>query len=284
MSVTEDASFSTRAEAIRFVLREVNLARLSPEVADWFFYVKDFFGKGGLYDQCGAIVDKELRKKFKVLDWEGTWQYVCVPHVGLVVSGLPYLSFDIDLHVSASTRVTWYYAGEGEPLEYEVIPCVVVAEVQKAVEQLVLPMVFLKAAVDGDLTSFDVVESDFNFTTWLVPGFDHKVKLHSSLIPVWQQTFQGRALAGALTHFGLISAGQSLLLDQVISGNKAAKLDEVVDAEEAAPFEEHKLRIRLQELGFSRTQIDEAISNTSFGTGCSLEQAVRLALDYFGPG
>ncbi|MBA7696552.1 hypothetical protein ES703_105202 [subsurface metagenome] len=101
MSIIENAKFSTRAEAIRFVLREVNLAQLSPEPADWFFYVKDSFERGKLYDDCDGIIHKELIKKFKALDWEGTWQYIPVPHVKLAITGLPHLSFEIDLYAAA---------------------------------------------------------------------------------------------------------------------------------------------------------------------------------------
>ncbi|MBA7696551.1 hypothetical protein ES703_105201 [subsurface metagenome] len=68
--------------------------------------------------------------------------------------------------------------GNKEPLNYEIIPCVVVAEVEKAVEKIALPIVFLKAAVDGDLSYFEVVETEFSFTTWRVPGFEYKVRLH----------------------------------------------------------------------------------------------------------
>lgn len=278
MAVIEDASFSTRVEAVKLVLREVNLAELSPEAADWFVYVKDLFNKIELYDRCDGIIRRELARKFKGLewdDWEGTWQYIPVPHVKLVTAGLPHLSFEIDLYVAGSGGIIW--SGDDEPLQ-----CVVIAEVKKAVEKITLPLFFLKAAVDGELSQFEVVESEFNFTTWQVPGFERNVRLHNSLLPLWQRMFSKKALGATLVRFGLISPGQALLVDQV-SANKAPEVDKSVYTKETA-LDSHKLRARLQELGFTENKIDEVIGADFFPDGCSLEDAIKLALQSFDRG
>lgn len=278
MAIIEDASFSTRVEAVKLVLDEVNLAELSPEAADWFVYVKDLFNKVELYDRCDGIIRRELARKYKGLewdDWEGEWQYISVPHAKLITAGLPHLSFEIDLYVAGSGEVIW--VEDDTPLQ-----CVVIAEVKKAVEKITLPLVFLKAAVDGELSQFEVVETEFNFTTWQVPGFERSVRLHNSLIPLWQRAFSKKALGATLVRFGLISPGQALLVDQA-TANKAPDVDKSVDTTEVA-FNPHKLRARLQELGFTENKIDQAISADLFPEGCSLEDAIKLALQSFDRG
>jgi hypothetical protein len=277
MALIKEKGFNTRKQAVEFLLRDRHLL-MKPEVVEWFSYARIYFSESELEEKSEELVGKQVRKSvYRSADWSGNKQYVVAPYYKFVTSSHPcYYDFTLDLHLVASVEVDWTKGYQ----EYST-NCVVIELIKKDVEKFKLPLDFLEAISQGDLSQFEQRGRDNRgYYTWHIPSLDLDVKLHGVLLRSLEGAFQGKPLGPALVYYGLANweegklAEQSLLMSPPITRalvSKEAPICKREEVEEALTG--GKLGIRARD---AKKALD-AVFNPSL----SLEENVRRCLQYF---
>ncbi len=211
MALIKGKSFKTRRQAVEFLLRDRHLL-IKPEVVDWFSYAQICFSESGLEEKSEELVGKQVRKSFtRNAEWLKETEYIVAPYYKFVTSSYPYYyDFSLDLHLVASVEVDWTKGYQ----EYST-NCVVIELIKKDVEKFKLPLDFLQAISEGDLSQFQQRGRDNRgYYTWHIPSLDQDVKLHGVLLRSLEDAFQGKPLGPALVYYGLANWGEGKLAEQ----------------------------------------------------------------------
>jgi hypothetical protein len=211
MALIRGKSFNTRKQAVEFLLRDRHLL-IKPEVVEWFSYARIYFSESELEEKSQELIGKQVRKNFgRNAEWLKETEYVVAPYYRFVTSSYPYYyDFTLDLHLVASIEVAWTddYQRYSEN-------CVVIELIKKDVEKFKLPLDFLEAISEGDLSQFQQRGRDNRgYYTWHVPSLDQDVKLHGVLLGSLGDAFQGKPLGPALVYYGLANWGEGRLAEQ----------------------------------------------------------------------
>jgi hypothetical protein len=278
MALIRRKSFNTRKQAVEFLLKDRHLL-IKPEVVEWFSYARIYFSESELEEKSKELVGKQVRKNFtRNAEWLEETEYIVAPYYKFVTSSHPYhYDFALDLHLVASIEVDWTKGYH----EYSV-NCVVIELIKKGLEKFRLPLDFLEAISEGDLSQFEQRGRDNRgYYTWHITSLDQDVKLHGVLLRSLEDAFQGKPLGPALVYYGLASweegkqAEQGLLMSPSTTRALVSKKAPICTREEVEEaLTGGKLGIRARD---AKKALD-AVFNPSL----SLEENVRHCLQSFG--
>ena len=279
MALIREKSFNTRKQAIEFLLRDRHLL-IKPEVVEWFSYARIYFSESELEEKSEEFIGKQVRKNiYRSADWSGNKQYIVGPYYKFITSRHPYsYDFTLNLYLVASIEVYWTKRYEEYASE-----CVVIGPIKEGVEKFKIPLDFLEAISQGDLSQFEQRGRDNRgYYTWHIPSLDQDVKLHGVLLRSLEDAFQGKPLGPALVYYGLANweegkqAEQSLLLmPPSITSALVSKKTPICTREEVEEaLTGGKLGIRARD---AKKALD-AVFNPSL----SWEENVRQCIQYFG--
>ncbi len=276
MALIRGKSLNTKKQAVDFLLKDRHLL-IRPEVVEWFSYARIHFSESELEEKSEELIGKQVRKHiYRSADWEADKYYIIGPYYKFVTSQRPFhYAFTLNLYLVASLEVYWTKGGQ----DYD-SHCVVIGPLKEKVQEFKLPLDFLEAISQGDLSQFEQKERDNQgYYTWHISSIDQDIKLHGLLLKSLEDAFLGKPLGPALVYYGLANweegrrAERSLsLMPSPIPEALTAPLCKREEVEEALTG--GKLGIRARD---GKKAVD-AVFNPSL----SLEENVRHCLQYFG--
>jgi hypothetical protein len=275
MALIKEKSFNTRKQAVEFLLRDRHLL-IKPEVVEWFSSARIYFSESELEEKSEELVGKQVRKSFtRNAEWLKETEYVVAPYYKFVTSSHPYYyDFTLDLHLVASIEVDWDYH------EYSV-NCVVIELIKKEIEKFKLPLDFLEAISQGDLSQFEQRGRDNRgYYTYHIPSLDQDVKLHGLLLRSLEDAFQGKPLGPALVYYGLANWGEGKLAEQSLPMSPPITRALVSKKAPICKREEVEEALTGGKLGIRAKDAKKAL-DAVFNPSLSLEENVRHCLQYF---
>ncbi len=278
MPLIKGKSFNTRKQAVEFLLKDRHLL-IRPEVVEWFSSARISSSESELEEKSEEVIGKQVRKSFASnAEWLKKTEYIVAPYYKFITSSHPYYyAFTLNLHLVASIQVDW-------PKNYGEHPvnCVVIELIGKDVEKFNLPLDFLQAISQGDLSQFEQRGRDnLGYYTFHIPSLDQDVKLHGVLLRALEGAFWGKPIGPALVYYGLASweegklAEQSLLVSLPITSALVSKKTPICKREEVEEF------LTGGNLGYRARDAKKAL-DAVFDPSLSLEENVRHCFQYFG--
>ncbi|GAI68673.1 unnamed protein product, partial [marine sediment metagenome] len=200
MALIKGKSLNTEKQAVDFLLEDRHLL-IRPEVVKWFRGARIHFSESELEEKSEELIGKEVRKHiYRSADWEDADKYYIVgPYYKFVTSQRPYFyDFTLNLYLVASLEV--YYTKNHQDYDFD---CIVVGPLKEKIQEFKLPLDFLEAISQGDLSQFEQKERDNQgYFTWHIPSIDQDIKLHGVLLESLQDAFLGKPLGPALVYYG----------------------------------------------------------------------------------
>jgi len=276
MALIRGKTFNTRKQAVEFLLRDRHLL-IKPEVVEWFRHARIYFSESELGEKSEELVGKQVRKSFaRNAQWLKDTEYIITPYYRFVTSGCPYYyDFSLDLHLVASVEVAWI-KGYQEYSEN----CVIVDLIKKDVEKFKLPLDFLQAISQGDLSQFQQRGRDNRgYYTWHVPSLDQDIKLHGLLLRSLGDAFQGKPLGPALVYYGLANWREGKLAEQSLLMLPSATSALVSKEAPICKREEVEEALTGGKLGIRARDAKKAL-DVVFNPSLSLEENVKHCLEY----
>ncbi|MBA7651782.1 hypothetical protein ES703_59604 [subsurface metagenome] len=287
MALIRGKNLNTKKQAVDFLLKDRHLL-IRPEVVDWFKYAQIHFSESELEEKSEELIGKQVRKYiYRSADWEADNYYIPGPYYKFVTSQHPFhYAFTLNLYLVASLQVYWTKSSR----DYE-SQCVVIGPLKEKVQEFKLPLDFLEAISQGDLSQFEQKERDNQgYYTWHIPSIDQDIKLHGLLLKSLEDAFLGKPLGPALVYYGLASweegrrAEKSLLLmpSPSVAGQQLPQTSPPSAPTLVAPLckWEH-VEQALMSLGYKKSEVKE-VSDAIFDPSLSLEDNVNHCLQYFG--
>lgn len=276
MALIRDKSFNTRKQAVELLLRDRHLL-IKPEVVEWFSYARICLSESELKEKSEALVDKQVKKSFpRHAEWVKKVEYVVAPYYKFVTSSYPHF-FDFSLHLNliASVEVDWT---EGSDEYYD--HCVVIDLIKKDVEKFKLPLDFLQAISEGNLSRFPQKERDNQgYYTWHIPSIDQDIKLHGVLLRSLGNSFQGKPLGPALVWYGLLSDTEGRLAERSLPMLPSPASTLVTEKAPICTREEVEEALTGKSLGMRAKDANNAL-DAVFNPSLSLEENIRRCLQY----
>jgi len=277
MALIKGKSFKTREQAVEFLLRDRHLL-IKPEVVKWFSYARIYFSESELGQKSEELVGKQVRKSFpRDAEWLTEAEYVAAPYYKFVISSYPYYyDFSLDLHLVASIEVAWTRGYH----DYSV-NCVVIELIKKDVEKFKLPLDFLRAISEGDLSRFQQRGRDNRgYYIWHIPSLDQDIKLHGVLLRCLGGAFQGKPLGPALVYHGLANWGEGKLAEQSLLMPPSTTIALVSKEAPICKRKEVEEALTGGKLGIGARDAKKAL-DAVFNPSLSLEENIRHCLQYF---
>ena len=277
MALIKGKSFSTRKQAVEFLLKDRHLL-LKPEVVEWFSYARIYLSESELEEKSEELIGKQVRKGFtRNAEWLKETEYVVAPYYKFVTSSHPYYyDFTLDLHLVASIAVDWT-----KDYHRYSVNCVVIELIKKEIEKFKLPLDFLEAISKGDLSQFEQRGRDNRgYYTYHIPSLDQDVKLHGVLLRSLGDAFQGKPLGPALVYYGLANWGEGKLAEQSLLMSPPITSALVTKKAPICKREEVEEALTGGKLGIRAKDAKKAL-DAVFNPSLSLEENVRHCLQYF---
>ncbi len=278
MALLRQKIFTTRKQAVEFLIRDRHLL-IKPEVAEWFSYARIYFSESELEEKSQELIGKQVRKSFsRNAEWLKETEYIVAPYYKFVTSSYPYYyDFSLDLHLVASVEVDWTKGYQ----EYST-NCVVIELIKKDVEKFKLPLDFLQAISEGDLSQFQQRGRDNRgYYTWHIPSLDQDVKLHGVLLRSLGDALQGKPLGPALVYYGLANWGEGKLAEQSLLMSPSTTRALVSKEAPICKREEVEEALTGGKLGITGRDAKRLL-DAVFNPSLSFEENVRHCLQYFG--
>jgi hypothetical protein len=277
MALIRGKSFNTRKQAVEFLLRDRHLL-IKPEVVEWFSYARIYFSESELEEKSEELVGKQVRKSFtRNAEWRKETENIVAPYYKFVTSSYPcYYDFSLDLHLVASIEVDRTRGYQ----EYST-NCIVIELIKKDVEKFKLPLDFLEAISEGDLSRFQQRGRDNRgYYTWHIPSLDQDIKLHGVLLRSLGDAFQGKPLGPTLVYYGLASWGEGKLAEQSLL--MAPSTTSALVSKEALICKREEVEEALTggKLGITARDAKKAL-DAVFNPSLNLEENVKHCLQYF---
>jgi len=277
MALIRGKTFNTRKQAVEFLLRDRHLL-IKPEVVEWFRHARIYFSESELGEKSEELVGKQVRKNFtRNAEWLKETEYIVAPYYKFVTSSYPYYyDFTLDLHLVASIEVAWIN-GYNEYSEN----CVVIELIKKDIEKFKLPLDFLEAISEGDLSQFQQRGRDNQgYYTWHIPSLDQDIKLHSVLLRSLGDAFQGKPLGPTLVYYGLANWGEGKLAEQSLLMSPSTTSALVSKEAPICKREEVEEALTGGKLGIRVRDAKRAL-DAVFNPSLTLEENVKCCLQYF---
>ena len=279
MALIRGKSLNTKKQAVDFLLRDRHLL-IRPEVVEWFSYARIHFSESELDEKSEELIGKQVRKNiYRSADWDGSNYYIVGPYYKFVTSRQPfYYDFTLNLYLVASLEVYWTKNSRAYGED-----CVVVGPLKEKIQNFKIPLDFLEAISQGDLSQFEQRERDNQgYYTWHIPSMDQDIKLHGVLFKSLEDAFLGKPLGPALVYYGLASWEEGRRAEQSLSLMPSPTTRALVSKK--APIctrEEVKEALIGGKLGISARDADKAL-DAVFNPSLSWEENVRQCIQYFG--
>ncbi len=290
MALIRGKSPNTRKQAIDFLLKDRHLL-IRPEVVEWFSYAQIHFSESELEEKSEELIGKQVRKHiYRSADWDGSKYYVVAPYYKFVTSQHPYFyDFVLNLYLVASLEV--YYTKGGRDYDSDCVVIEPVGPPKEGIEKFKLPLDFLEAISQGDLSQFEQKERDNQgYYTWHIPSIDQDVKLHGLLLKSLEDAFLGKPLGPSLVYYGLASweegirAEKSLLLmpSPSVAEQRLSQTSPPSATTLAPPLcKRAEVEEVLLGLAYKKSEATKAL-DAVFNPALSLEENLQLCLKYFG--
>ena len=278
MALIRQRSFTTRKQAVEFLIRDQHLL-VQAEVAEWFGYARIHFSETELKEKSRDLIGKQVRKSYcRSADWSGTWEYIVMPYYKFVTSSRPYYyDFNLHLYLVASLEVDWVQYGQ----EYRQ-NCVVIELIKKDLEKFQLPLDFLEAIGRGDLSHFQQRERDNRgYYTWHSSSLARDIKLHGVLLRCLGDAFQGKPLGPALVYYGLANWAEGKLAERSLLMLPPAAVALVNGEAPACKRAEVEEALTSKTLGIGAKEAGKAL-DAAFNPSLSLEDNITNCLKYLG--
>ena len=282
MVLIKGKSFNSRKQAVDFLLKDRHLL-IRPEVVEWFSYARIHFSQSELEEKSEGLIGKQVKKNiYRSADWNGSKYYIISPYYKFVTSGHPFhYDFTLNLYLVASLEV--YYTKGGRDYDSHCIVIEPVGPPKEGIEKFKLPLDFLEAISQGDLSQFEQRERDNQgYYTWHIPSIDQDIKLHGLLLKSLEDAFLGKPLGPALVYYGLASWEEGRRAEQSLSLMPSPTKRALVSKK--APIctrEEVKEALIGGNLGIRARNADEAL-DAVFNPSLSWEENVQQCIQYFG--
>ena len=278
MAPIRDKSLNTRKQAVDLLLRDRHLL-IRPEVVEWFSYARIHFSESELDEKSEELIGKQVRKNiYRSADWSGSNYYIVGPYYKFVTSRRPFhYDFTLNLYLVASLEVYWTksYRDYGED-------CIVIEPIKEKIQNFKMPLDFLEAISQGDLSQFEQRERDNQgYYTWHIPSMDQDIKLHGLLLKSLEDAFRGKPLGPALVYYGLANLGEGKLAEQSLLMAPSITSALVSKKAPICTREEVKEALIGGKLGISARDADKAL-DAVFNPSLSWEENVRQCIQYFG--
>ena len=276
MALIKGKSFKTRKQAVEFLLKDRHLL-VKPEVVEWFSYARIYFPESELEEKSEELIGKQVRKSFtRNAEWLKETEYVVAPYYKFVTSSHPYYyDFSLDLHLVVSVEVDWTKGYQ----EYST-NCVVIELIKKDVEKFKLPLDFLQAISEGDLSQFQQRGRDNRgYYTWHISSLDLDVKLHGVLLRSLEDAFRGKPLGPALVYYGLASWGEGKLAEQSLLMPPSITIALLSKEAPICKREEVMDALTGKSLAMRAKDANNAL-DAVFNPSLSLEENIRRCLQY----
>jgi len=276
MALIKGKSFKTRKQAVEFLLKDHHLL-VKPEVVEWFSYARIYFPESELEEKSEELIGKQVRKSFtRNAEWLKETEYVVAPYYKFVTSSHPYYyDFSLDLHLVVSVEVDWTKGYQ----EYST-NCVVIELIKKDVEKFKLPLDFLQAISEGDLSQFQQRGRDNRgYYTWHISSLDLDVKLHGVLLRSLEDAFRGKPLGPALVYYGLASWGEGKLAEQSLLMPPSTTIALLSKEAPICKREEVMDALTGKSLAMRAKDANNAL-DAVFNPSLSLEENIRRCLQY----
>ena len=277
MALIKGKSFNTRKQAVEFLLKDRHLL-MRPEVVEWFSYARIYFSESELEEKSEEVIGKQVRKSFlRNAEWLKDTEYVVTPYYKFVTSSHPYYyDFTLNLHLIASIEVYWPKGHHEHSAN-----CVVIELVKKDVEKFKLPLDFLEAISQRDLSQFEQRGRDNRgYYTWHIPSLDQDVKLHGLLLRSLEAAFQGKPIGPALVYYGLANWREGKLAEQSLP--MLPSITSTLVSKKAAICKREEVEEALTggKLGIGARDAKKAL-DAVFDPSLSLEENVKHCLQYY---
>ncbi len=278
MALIRGKSLNTKKQAVDFLLRDRHLL-IKPEVVEWFSYARIHFSQSELDEKSEELIGKQVRKNiYRSADWDGSKYYIVGPYYKFVTSRRPFhYDFTLNLYLVASLEVYWTksYRDYGED-------CIVIEPIKEKIQNFKMPLDFLEAISQGDLSQFEQRERDNQgYYTWHIPSIDQDIKLHGLLLKSLEDAFRGKPLGPALVYYGLANLGEGKLAEQSLLMAPSITSALVSKKAPICTREEVKEALIGGKLGISARDADKAL-DAVFNPSLSWEENVRQCIQYFG--
>ena len=280
MTLIRGKSFSTRGQAVEFLLRDRHLL-LKPEIVGWFDYARIYFSESELKEKSKELIAKQVRKSFprNVECLKKTECVITAPYYRLVTSSHScYYDFTLDLYLVASMEVQHWSKGYQE---YSV-SCIVIEPMKKEAEKFKLPLDFLEGIRKGDLSQFEQRGRDNQgYCIWHIPSLEQDVRLHELLLRSLEDAFRGKPLGPALVYYGLADWEEGKLAEQrlLMSPSAASAL---VSKEAPITREEVEKALTSPRLGRTKGEARKAL-DAVFDPFLGSEENVKRCLKWLSP-
>jgi hypothetical protein len=214
MKILPGREVSNFEEAARLAFQEAGVADIAPEAAALFVSV---FDKRQLEAEAVGEVSKEVRKRYGKDAWcEHSGWYIPVPALCFKASSMPQLDVTCQTYLVADAVVQPRRGSRG-------FHQVMVGPVGKP-STLALPLSFLQALLDEDLSRFRIVGRDNRCTSWEIPGLREPVRLPSGFVAQLTETLWEKPVADWLDDFGAQGHSQAPLVVGALLGLQFRRL------------------------------------------------------------
>jgi len=276
MALIRGKSLNTKKQAVDFLLRDRHLL-IRPEVVEWFSYARIHFSQSELDEKSEELIGKQVRKNiYRSADWDGSKYYIVGPYYKFVTSRRPFhYDFTLNLYLVASLEVYWTksYRDYGED-------CIVIEPIKEKIQNFKMPLDFLEAISQGDLSQFEQRERDNQgYYTWHIPSMDQDIKLHGLLLKSLEDAFRGKPLGPALVYYGLANWGEGKLAEQSLL--MAPPITSALVSKKAPICNRDEVEGMLIGLGYKKSEANKAL-DAVFNPSLSWEENVRQCIQYFG--
>ena len=253
-------------QAAGLAFHEARVEDVSPDVVDLFASATDS-------PELGVHVEKSItntvRGRYgKSATWTGKWWYIPVPVLGYDGRGTPRIIIELKTFPVAPVAVD---------TAERYFPLTLIGPVGGS-ETLVVPMIFLRAMLDGDLDRFALLARSGGYTTWEIPGAK-PIELPDDIVARLSETLRRKSVARWLEDFG--SQGKSIvpLVVGSLLGLQFMKTAEAPSADQQRWTEEQLLGA-LETMAYPRAEAREMIRRAapSLRADHTLEEAIRMVL------
>jgi len=197
MNILKGRQANDIEEATLLAIHAAGESGLSPDVVTIFVSTLDV---DKLKAQAERSIGTAVHGRYgRGARWHGKPWFVPLPQPRYVTQPIPKITFTVQAYVVAPVEV--------DTRDY-LYRATVVGPLNKPVE-VILPISFLQAILDGEIEQFEVAGKDARSTSWSIPGFREPLWLPNDFTARLSAALRLKSVASWLLDFG--SSGEAVL-------------------------------------------------------------------------
>ena len=263
-------------DAIAMAFSEAQVEDMSAEVAHLFAPLID---RSALQHQAEKLTQAGVRQRYgRGATWRTyNWWPVPVPSPSYEARGLPSLLIDTRVYVVASGRVT--------PSPQNQSYHVTLVEQAGKMPVVELPLVFIRAMLEGDDDRYHIVGVDGSWVSYELTGLKHPLRLHRAFLDGLRQVFSRKSVAAWLDGFGSYGRNVMPVVVGTMLGMPYAGTSEASPPGQPALSREDLISV-VTNLGYSTTEAEQVFkwSEPDIKAGMTLEEATMIMLQHIAKG